>query len=142
MNFLSQGAEFAVEIVGLDEAIPCVIVHGEVDMATAPELDDKLSRLLHQAPGSLVLDVADVSFMDCAGLSVIASALQQLPDRSQLIIRRPPPFLSRLLDITGLAENCVMATEAPITRLPLASTSIGRPLGSNASIGRRSVAYV
>ncbi len=100
--------EFSVETRGLGTAVPVVVVHGEVDLATSGELGQEVARVLDKGPDQLVFDVADMSFMDCAGLRVIACALRRLPGPGQVVVREPRPIVRRLLALTSLDERCVI----------------------------------
>ena len=80
-----------------------LIVRGEVDAATAPTL-----RAAVEAIGAfgvcLVFDLAEVTFMDSSGLSVIAQTLRrsQHSSGSSLCVRNPPAQVRQLLVIAGL----------------------------------------
>jgi anti-anti-sigma factor len=51
-----------------------VAVLGEVDLATAPVLRDRLLSVLHkQAPAVLDVDLAEVTFLDCAGIGALVA---------------------------------------------------------------------
>lgn len=47
---------------------------GEVDIATAPQLEQALEPLLAQETGDLVLDLRGVTFLDSSGLRVVLVA--------------------------------------------------------------------
>lgn len=51
-----------------------VAVHGEVDIATAPELQDAVAAALRELPAVLVIDLTDVAFLSATGLFVLAWA--------------------------------------------------------------------
>ena len=79
-----------------------VVVRGEVDLATAPEVR---RRLLTPA-GVVVLDASAITFIDCAGLRAVLGARAVLAARGQeLRLRAPSPALTRLVDWTGLGRG-------------------------------------
>ncbi len=84
-------------------------LRGEVDMASAPLLDERLAAVVADDRCEVVVDVAEVTFIDAAGLRVLLQAGQRLAvDGRRLTLRAPSPFVRRLLDITGLGcELCV-----------------------------------
>ena len=49
-------------------------VAGEVDVSSAPELQDKLADLIDSAGAVLVVDLAGVTFIDSTGLGVLVGA--------------------------------------------------------------------
>jgi anti-anti-sigma factor len=76
---------------------------GELDLATAPELEAVLSRL--DSPKALTLDLSGLTFMDCCGLRSILSVgkacekpacdFKLIPGQAQV---------QRLFALTGLLE--------------------------------------
>src|SRR3954463_13815624 len=57
-----------------------VAVAGELDMATAPQLQDQISDLLEKGRTRLVFDLSEVSFCDSTGLSVFVRAKNSTDD--------------------------------------------------------------
>src|SRR5207302_9285393 len=51
---------------------------GELDVNTAPELREQLARLVNEGVRHIVVDLAQVSFVDSTALSVLVSALKRL----------------------------------------------------------------
>jgi anti-anti-sigma factor len=81
-----------------------VAVVGEVDLATAHLLRDRLLGVLReQAPAVLVVDLAGVTFLDCTGISTLV-AVRNAAVRSgrQMRVSHPQPIVRRVLDVTGL----------------------------------------
>jgi anti-anti-sigma factor len=75
---------------------------GEVDMASAPALEQSLLYALESGASSIVLDLNAVSFIDAAGMRVLlwATATSRR-DGDRLRIDCGSPVIRRLLDITG-----------------------------------------
>jgi anti-anti-sigma factor len=48
-----------------------VLLLGELDMASAPLFQEKLSDLIAEDPGDVVLDLVSLEFVDSSGLAVI-----------------------------------------------------------------------
>jgi anti-anti-sigma factor len=96
------GFDVAVEHLG-GTVVVCPI--GELDLATAPELERVLDRLSTE-PFAVELDLSGLTFVDCAGLVPIRTALRDaslLGRRVSLSGARPP--VERVLDLTGLHEH-------------------------------------
>jgi anti-anti-sigma factor len=51
-----------------------VLVRGELDVATGPRVEEELLRAEEAGPGTLVLDLRDVSFFDSTGLQLVLDA--------------------------------------------------------------------
>jgi anti-anti-sigma factor len=88
-----------------------VDVRGEVDTFSAPELSAVLHAMIEHGHRSVVLGLSAVSFMDAAGLGVIAGGASRLRSRDgTLTLRAPSAMVRRLLSLTGLTE--VVSIEA------------------------------
>jgi anti-anti-sigma factor len=79
-----------------------ITVECDLDVSTLPVLTRHLARVLEQRPRTLALDLAGVSFLDCAAAHAIAEAARALPGRPRPVLLRPSPAVSRLLSLTGL----------------------------------------
>lgn len=80
-------------------------VRGELDIASAPELQAALERILGGPHHVLVLDLTGLSFLDCAGMRPIRAARRALEARGgQLLVRHPSPIVERTLRLGGLAD--------------------------------------
>ena len=53
-------------------------VAGELDVAAAPILSEKLNELIRNGSGDVVVDLQRVSFVDSTGLAVLLNALRRL----------------------------------------------------------------
>ncbi|MGH2874450.1 MAG: STAS domain-containing protein, partial [Solirubrobacteraceae bacterium] len=84
---------------------------GELDLATAPELEHELQRLAGKR--SLVLDLCGVEFIDSTGLSVLVKAHKRATEagRSFKLIRGGPQA-QRLLALTGLNAHLTIEVGA------------------------------
>jgi anti-sigma B factor antagonist len=79
-----------------------LVLAGEIDSYTAPELGE---RLLRDDTVS-VIDMAAVSFIDSSGLRVLVEAHQaRLDGGGSLTLRSPSAAVQRLLEISGLVGH-------------------------------------
>lgn len=85
-----------------------VFIHGEVDAATAPIMAARVRHVIDQNPKRLTLDLADMSFMDCSGVSVIAYAVREAPGRFEVVLRHPRQLTRTVLELTGMDGPCVI----------------------------------
>ncbi|MFF8772489.1 STAS domain-containing protein [Kitasatospora sp. NPDC015120] len=78
---------------------------GEIDIATAPRLGRRLAAALG-AHREVVLDLSEVTFMDCSGLRVLVQARNRA-DRygGRLVLRGARGPVARLLRLTGLGRR-------------------------------------
>ena len=104
-------------------------VHGELDMATSPQLREGLQRLVDAGDRQVVVDLAGVSFMDSSGLGalvVMFKALRAVGGR--LCLAAVQPAVRRVLTITSVDRvidvyDSVPAAEADV---PPADGATGR----------------
>ncbi|MEA2213081.1 MAG: anti-sigma factor antagonist [Solirubrobacteraceae bacterium] len=98
-------SDFRVE-VRTEGRAAVVVVRGELDLATSPELEDQLRRIWDTGSEQLVIDLRELEFMDSTGLSVIVKAHQRLTDEGRrLTLVRGSQQVQRLLDLTGVSER-------------------------------------
>ena len=77
---------------------------GELDVCSADQLRRAVGTVLEQCdPLSVTVDLSALTFADCAGLSVLVWARNQLAGRRhELVITGCQPIVRRLLTLTGL----------------------------------------
>ena len=88
--------------VGFETGRAIVDVGGEIDMQTAPTMGALLRALVDQGHQPLVLDFAEVTFMDASGIRVIVDIAVGLD--GELTVRSVPALTRRILDITGVSD--------------------------------------
>ena len=97
---------------GLDAA--WVYVAGELDIATAPELERTL-RESQQLAHLTVLDLRDLAFMDSAGVHTIVDAsLRARRDSCRLVLVRGRPDIYRMFTLTGSTGDVDIADADPL----------------------------
>src|SRR5581483_2391408 len=92
-------------IVSYDAERATLAVRGEVDLLTAPELGAIVDLVIDRDHRVVVLDLAELRFMDGSGLGVIAKGAERLRTTGgEFVLRSPSVLLARLLEITGLID--------------------------------------
>ena len=83
---------------------PLVVeIRGEIDIQSAPGLRDELLRVIRRCGPRLDLDLAGVTFMDCAGLNVLlATRRRALLEEGSVRVVRASPRVRRLISLLGL----------------------------------------
>lgn len=71
----SDPPAFAIRVLGTGDRAVRVVVIGEIDLSTSPELESALSRALADAD-DVVLDLSRVGFIDSTGLSAILEGVR------------------------------------------------------------------
>jgi len=90
-----------------------VRVRGDVDIATAPDLQRSIETEAGDGR-TIVVDLAEVSFMDLRGLHVLIDAARLSSDGGPgFWILSPSIPVRRLLDLTGLASQLPVLRAEP-----------------------------
>ncbi len=76
---------------------------GELDLGSAPRLREQIVGVVDAGVVDLVLDLAELEFIDSSGLSVLVMALKRLRERDgDLRLRSVPAQTRRVLAVSGL----------------------------------------
>jgi anti-sigma B factor antagonist len=84
----------------------CILsISGELDLATAPLLQEHLLEVAQTDMSEVVVDLEHATYIDSAVLGVLVSAHKRLTrSGGTLIICSPTPRLVKLFEITGLSS--------------------------------------
>ena len=94
----------SVDVSGSDSSV-CVTATGEVDSTSAPVLRQQLDTLLDGEIRELTVDLARVTFLDSAGLCVLAAAHRRAARQGVTMrVLASSRAVIRPLQITGLWE--------------------------------------
>lgn len=80
-------------------------VLGEVDLATAPILDEQISAVEAGDATTIVVDLDRVSFMDSSGLQVLLAHVFAEQNGSRIRLTRGSPQVVRLFTVSGMLEQ-------------------------------------
>lgn len=82
-----------------------VAASGQVDLATAPQLAEALAKAQGNGGAEIVVDLADVDFLDSAGVRVLVEAAQAARQRDGVLsVRGARSWVAKVLEITGVDE--------------------------------------
>jgi len=103
---------FEVQREELEGGIRAFTVRGELDMNTAPELEQGLEQALAESGASIMLDLSACEFIDSTGIALIVRAWQRLNDNGsdggRLVLCCNNHQVRRLLKITGVESSISM----------------------------------
>lgn len=83
------------------------IPRGELDLATAPELEQQVLGAVRDGRQTVVLDLRELTFMDSTGVRTVVAAHQVAEGSDNaLIVVRPAreSAVSRVIEISGIDE--------------------------------------
>lgn len=84
----------------------CIVVEGEVDLATVEELETAIEAVFSSNSDPLVVDLRSSSFMDSTGLKALVMAHRRFDEngrRFAVAVSGGP--VSRLIDLTGVDSS-------------------------------------
>lgn len=103
---MEQDARFCAQ-----ERFPCtgvtvVPVHGEVDLATADRMRDRLLQAAHASRcDCLVVDMSGLDFFDASGVSALVSVYKSLTREGRhVVLAEPAPIAARVLEALGMGR--------------------------------------
>ncbi len=92
---------------GADESGNAVVLvlRGELDFASAPDLRGVIGRACHGEGSNLVIDLTGLAFIDSSGIAALVHAYKlTAASGGSLVLRSPGSRLLRQLEITGLGS--------------------------------------
>ncbi len=97
-----------------DGSTPRMVLTGELDLATAEQLEDELKRVESSEPPKLVLDLRKLEFMDSTGLRAVIAADSRARERGgKVVIVRAPEEVDRVFRITRMDQHLELVDEPP-----------------------------
>ncbi len=85
-----------------------VVLSGELDLATAGQVEEELEEVLERSPARLVIDLSGLEFMDAAGLRALLGVERRAAEagrRIEVIAGEGEP--RRLLELCGVFGRLV-----------------------------------
>ena len=101
---------FDIETVRRGEDI-VLVIEGEIDIATAPLLDDRLSAPEVASARTVIVDLDRVTFMDSTGLRVLVSHALAETNGMRLQLTRGSPQVQRLFAVSGMLDHLPFVTD-------------------------------
>jgi anti-anti-sigma factor len=101
-------APFEATATRLDDGVRTIVVRGELDLSTAPDLEGPLEEAIAAKDASVLIDLGDCEFIDSTGIALIVRAWQQLDAAAdgegsgRVVICNDNEQVRRVLEITGL----------------------------------------
>lgn len=105
-----QPAPFETSSAEVD-GVRVIAVRGELDLSTAPDLEEPLNAALNGGRASILIDLSGCEFIDSTGIALIVRAWQQLDGDGKgeagghLVLCSANDQVRRVLDISGLDQS-------------------------------------
>jgi anti-sigma B factor antagonist len=100
--------------MGFSSELPVVSFSGEVDLAVAPDLQERLDELIASGQTTIVVDLLEATFLDSIALGVLVGALEQCQTAGgELYLVVTEPRVLKVLETTGLIETFPIHSSMP-----------------------------
>jgi anti-anti-sigma factor len=93
----------------LEGSTGTLLLSGELDASSAPQVDEAVDQLIADGAGELLIDLGEVTFIDSSGLRSLNRARKNLGNGDVVRLRNPQLGTVRLLEITGLTDQFPVA---------------------------------
>jgi len=95
-----------------DGTIVRLALEGELDIASAGQVERELERIEREAPATVVLDLRRLAFMDSTGLRIVVAADARAREGSRrFVVVRGPEAVQRIFRMTRLDERLDMVDD-------------------------------
>jgi anti-anti-sigma factor len=92
------------------EGFVVLVLEGEFDLAAVPSLREEIEAAQAQAPRGVVLDLAEVTFVDSSGLRELLRARAAYDAAGKgFALAAPQPPVIRLFELTGATDAIASA---------------------------------
>jgi anti-sigma B factor antagonist len=94
-----------IDVEKTDDDIPVVHIKGEIDLHTCSSFRDTLREMIDQKNFNIVVDLANVPYLDSAALGVLVDAVRRVREYDGAIyLVAATPFVRRAFEITRLVK--------------------------------------
>jgi anti-anti-sigma factor len=102
-----RGSEFSVTTSWLRDEVVVASVHGEVDIGTAAQLDEILSRLVGRG-SHVVVDLSGVRFFDLTTIRVLRELQRSVGETGHRCVVVMDAWGRRVISLAGLRDELVV----------------------------------
>jgi len=92
-----------MELKETQSGVPVIVLEGEVDVYTAPQLKLQMIALLEKDAKKVVINLEKVDYLDSTALGVMIGGLKRMREKGgNISLVCPSPRIRRIFEITGL----------------------------------------
>lgn len=104
---MTETHDVPFDLIRLDvQGHPLLVVYGELDVMTTPTLHEALELVIAQDPPLVLVDLANVTFLDSTALGALVVAQRHLEERGgELRLAAVPSVVAKIFDTAGLTER-------------------------------------
>jgi anti-anti-sigma factor len=98
--------------IGQRDGATVLEVEGEIDLATAAVLDERIRAAIEAGTDeTVIVDLDRVSFMDSSGLQVLLRHIFSQQNGRRIRITKGSPQVYRLFEVSGMADKLPFTSE-------------------------------
>lgn len=96
-----------------DKGVVRVLLAGEIDLRTSPELNEALAAIVSSRPRSVVVDLAGVQYIDSSGVGTLVNLKRQIERAGGAVaLANPQTRVRNVLEITNLDKFFTIVDDA------------------------------
>ncbi|WP_099185011.1 STAS domain-containing protein [Mycobacterium kansasii] len=87
------------------DGVAVLSIGGEIDLVTAPALEEAIGGVVADNPSALIIDLSGVEFLGSVGLKILAATYEKLGSAAQFGVVARGPAPRRPIHLTGLDKT-------------------------------------
>ncbi|BBX99302.1 STAS domain-containing protein [Mycobacterium lacus] len=87
------------------DGVAVLSIGGEIDLVTAPALEEAIGAVVAENPTALVIDLSGVEFLGSVGLKILAATYEKLGSSAEFGVVARGPATRRPIHLTGLDKT-------------------------------------
>jgi anti-sigma B factor antagonist len=116
---IDEPVGFRLEEERFEPAGLVLTAHGELDVATTPQLRARLGAAARERIRALVIDLRQIAFLDSVAVAAMLHARRQLGEHGRMaVVIDPDSYTWMVFEIAGLPQ-CLDVVETPEDALAL-----------------------
>jgi anti-anti-sigma factor len=110
----NPGPHFELAVWQRDQNRATVVLDGELDLASAPDLQACLAEISADGVLHVVIDMANLGFIDSTGIGVLVSDFKRLSEAGgSMVVCNAGPRTFRVFEMAGLVELLSVTRDGP-----------------------------
>ncbi|MBI2700534.1 MULTISPECIES: STAS domain-containing protein [Mycobacterium] len=87
------------------DGVVVLSIGGEIDLVTAPAMEEAIGGVTVDNPSALIIDLSAVEFLGSVGLKILAATFEKLGDSAEFGVVARGPATRRPIHLTGLDKT-------------------------------------
>lgn len=87
------------------DGVVVLSIGGEIDLVTAPALEEAIGGVITDNPQAMIIDLSGVEFLGSVGLKILAATYEKLGDSAEFGVVARGPATRRPIHLTGLDKT-------------------------------------